>query len=94
MTETVLEILITILLLKDDNTHVRLGEVLSLYKVLSRVVGEAEMITLLNLCHHHKTQQLTCQSHRIEDHFVNPRTIPLQPYGMSLIMTWIVTMTN
>ena len=32
-----------------------------------------EMITHLNLCHHHKTQQLTCQSHRIEDHFVNPR---------------------
>ena len=52
------------------------------------------MITHLNLCHHHKNQQLTCQSHRIDDHFVNPRTIPLQPYRMPLIMTWIVTMTN
>mgnify|MGYP000214684764 CR=1 FL=1 len=52
------------------------------------------MITHLNLCHHHKYQQLTCQSHRVDDHFVNPRTIPLQPYGMPLIMTWIVTMTN
>ena len=35
------------------------------------------MITHLNLCHHHKTQQLTCQSHRVEDHFVNPQTIPV-----------------
>ena len=36
------------------------------------------MITHLNLCHYHKTQQLTCQLHRVEDRFVNPRTIPLQ----------------
>ena len=57
-------------------------------KMLSREVGEArDDLTRLNLCHHHKTQQLTRQSHRVEDHFVNPRTIPLQPYGIPLIMT-------
>ena len=64
-------------------------------EVLSRVVGEArDDLTRLNLCQRHKTEQLTCESHRVEDHFVNPRTIPLQPNGIPLIMTWIVTMTN
>ena len=87
--------MITILLLKDDNTLVRLSGVLSIKSVLSRVVGEArDDLTRLNLCQHHKTEQLTCESHRVEDHFVNPRTIPLQPNGIPLIMTWIVTMTN
>ena len=87
--------MITILLLKDDNTLVRLSGVLSIKSVLSRVVGEArDDLTRLNLCQHHKTEQLTCESHRVEDHFVNPRTIPLQLNGIPLIMTWIVTMTN
>ena len=40
------------------------------------------MITRLHLCHRHRTQQLTCQVHWVEDHFVNPRTIPLQELNL------------
>ena len=41
-------------------------------KVLSREVGEArDDLTRLNLCHHHKTQQLSRQSHRVEDHSIH-----------------------
>ena len=33
------------------------------------------MITRLKLCYQHKTQQLTPQSHRVKDQFVNLRTM-------------------
>ena len=56
--------------LKDDNILVGLGDVASIKCSLEQW-EKPNRITCLNLCHHHKPQQLTYQLHRLEDHFAN-----------------------